>query len=290
MRTLSEVMRTFLLVAGITLFLSAGLAAAEEDEALAGREAFFHALVPGVTEEAIVAAVGITDTEQDGKPAYRMPRGTVVVGVDLGRVTSCIHYLPGCCQSTALYHAPPLLPPRDKDRALPAIEERIATRAFAGAVDLGPGYTTSRHPGARCYLLRDGYLAVEKVAPLFGASGAFEHLIARATVFRGPSFEPEVVWRLADHWPEARPAALADAELDRREAVLRRHRAGIPDGSLRAMLGEPDGRMGSGVPYGLYYLRDGLLTIVLLDGWTGSVELSQPGADRQTTVEEWLEK
>jgi len=267
--------------------MGGGLADADE-AALAARQSFFYALVPGVTEEALVAAVGAPDAEHDGLPAYRLPRGRAVAKVEEGWVKWVNHYDPGDCLLRTIYRAPDAPRPADDDRGLAAREERVAKRDFAGAVDLGrESFQTERHPGAACYLLDGGYLAVEPLmAPLMGASRPFE--IARATVYRRPAFEPVVVWRLFDRWDEARPASLTDAEIDRREAALRRHGLAIVGESLAATLREPDGGVGSGVSYVLYYTRAGLVTVLREGDRIGAIWLSQPGAERQTTYEEWL--
>lgn len=190
-------------------------------------------------------------------------------------------------QSRRLYQAPSRLPPEEAARALAALQKRVAQRDFAGAVDLGQGYTIEGLAGT-CHPLRDSYLCVEYVAPPSSSRGAFDQVSARVTVYRRPTFEPEVVWRLADHWATARPKGLTDAELDRREIALRIHRESIVRHFRE--LGAPDGTWGSGVPYANYYLRDGLLTVVLLDGWEGSPALSQPGAEQQISFEQWLQK
>ncbi len=213
--------------------MGGGLADADE-AALAARQSFFYALVPGVTEEALVAAVGAPDAEHDGLPAYRLPRGRAVAKVEEGWVKWVNHYDPGDCLLRTIYRAPDAPRPADDDRGLAAREERVAKRDFAGAVDLGrESFQTERHPGAACYLLDGGYLAVE---PL----------------------------------------------------MARRHGLAIVGESLAATLREPDGGVGSGVSYVLYYTRAGLVTVLREGDRIGAIWLSQPGAERQTTYEEWL--
>jgi hypothetical protein len=262
-------------------------AAAAQAEDLAKRQAFFYALPPGVTEEDVVAAVGKPDTTFRGGPAYRLTTGFAVVHAKGGRIVRCEHHTPSASlpdHSRRLYWAPPALP---SDEALRALEQRVAKRAFAGAVDLGrDAYRTERHPGAECHQLADGYLCVEYAIDPFSSFGAFHRVLARATAYRRSALHSEVLWRAADHWADARPSGLTDAELDRREAVVRLHGTNLHRHVQD--LGPPDGGWGSGIPRGVYYLRDGLLTVDLLDGGRAPAELSQPGAERQLALEAWL--
>jgi len=145
---------------------------------------------------------------------------------------------------------------------------------------------THMHPGGDVYLMRDGYVVIVPVCELAGPTGAFAHMASVVTRYREGN--AQVVWRVADHWRDVRPAYLTDGEVARREEVLRRLGLKIVGKSLEDTLGKADGWQG-GVGYRLYYISAGIISVTPWQDKVGDIHLGQPGAEKQIGFEEWLD-
>jgi predicted RecB family endonuclease len=85
-----------------------------------------------------------------------------------------------------------------------------------------------------------------------------------------------------------RPSYLSPELLAAREATLARE-GHLPAEKLARKLGDPDGRMGSGVAYVQYYLHDGLLVLSVSRPGGDAKRLEQPGLDEPATFAQWLQ-
>jgi hypothetical protein len=257
-------------------------------EKFASRRAYFYALKPGVDMRAITRAVGKPDRTHRGQPAYHLDRGFIALTLDGSALLCCEHRDPGGgAISLLLYSSYKGLDPSDAE--LQRRKELIEKQSFYDIRKWGKqSIYTALHQHGRVFLLRNEYVVLEEVCPLMGESGAFSYSIARATRYRRG--KTEVLWRLFDHWPQARPEGLDDAEILRREKVLRELGPAIVGRPIQKTLGRPDGRMGSGEDYRQYYLRDGLITVNVRNNRISSISLTQPGAEKQVGFEAWLKK
>ncbi|MGD0113629.1 MAG: hypothetical protein ABSD48_17360, partial [Armatimonadota bacterium] len=139
------------------------------------------------------------------------------------------------------------------------------------------------------FIIRGGYVTIEPLCVLAGAKGRLANRIAKVTVCR--SGRPKVIYRAWDEWQSLRPSGLTEVALDQRISTLRKLGQPMARSAAIKSLGEPDGEMGSGVGYFLYWIPDGLVTFRYTDqGPLGASEVSlrQPGAEEQVRFEDWL--
>jgi hypothetical protein len=249
---------------------------------LEARHAFFYHLKPLLTQQEVIAAVGRPDTRHEGKLAYRMSHGTVVLRFDRHGLREATHYDPGDGMWIYLYDRNGW--PSSREMARRA--QLLSQRRFEGFSAWGKHDIRIHLDPAVTYVLKDGYIALQPLCPLAGASGPFADRIAWATVWR--SGRSTVVYRLWDHWKQLRPADMTDEALARRVDVLRRY-GKTTDGNLLKELGPWDSEMGSGVSSFLYWIPDGLITIGPLETTGRHLYLEQPGADRQVDFKSWLD-
>jgi hypothetical protein len=274
-----------------------GSVLAQDRTALHKRREFFYGLDPLVRVDDVVTAVGHPDARQEGFLVYRLDRGWIRVAVDDGWIRECDHMAPGDAESMNLYwtRVRPVL-----DEAVAARrEELVAARRFLDVREWGPkDLHTDRYPGSDIYLLKGGFLVIERTCPLMGEWGWFANMVSRATVVRDGN--ADVIWRLSEHWDAVRPAQLTDAALSRREEAVRAEirrvklscgqahsHGGLPmtrasERRLTAALGPADGGMGSGICRSMYYLRGGLLVV---DSMRAS--LGVPGAEEHKPLCDW---
>jgi hypothetical protein len=241
---------------------------------------YFYNLKPGVTMDDVVAAVGKPDAEIDGKPIYRLSRGQIELILDGKAVLRCTHVDPGeGAVSRFLYRSAEPHGPSEEE--IIQREGLLSKRRFMDIREWG-NKCVSRLGRGSVFLLKDGYVEIDSTSRLLGNMGAFAHTVSRATVYRRG--KAEVVWRLFEHWDQVCPKGVNEKVLLTREAALKKYGASDTN-SLLKVLGEPDGRMGSGIDYQQFYIHDGLITI------SGkNIMFEQPGMDKQTSFQEWLTK
>ncbi|MFW5750789.1 MAG: hypothetical protein ACOCZK_03980 [Planctomycetota bacterium] len=173
-------------------------------------------------------------------------------------------------------------------------EQQAVRRRYLAAGDFtrlpdfaGPWIRTSR-PG-RFYPLADGtMLHVIPITPLMGAVGPFADKAARVALV-GPDGEHEELYTAAGNWAALCPPDLLPGAVRTRTALLRELGPGVIGQAADALFGQPDGRMGSGTSYLLYYLDDCLAVI-----WCGpaseaieQVWIERPGRD-SLSLAQWL--
>lgn len=252
------------------------------------RERVFYHLEPRVTKAQIERAVGKPDTEYVGRPSYRMRRGAVTLGYENGGLVFAHHYFKpnGEGFNRSLYWRMRPTPPTS---VLDRRDRWIATRQFDTLSRWGFGEISAFGTRGFVYLLHDGYLAIERLdqSATAGASGWLNNRLAKVTLRRNGRIT--VLYRASDEWSKFRPARLSDSAVARRESALRKYRSAITDPKNLPKLGMPDGKVGSGIVRSLYWLRDGLLLVVPAGGAfkRGDVRLWQPGAERQTSFDQW---
>ena len=253
----------------------------------ARRQSYFYHLAPGTTRRDVISALGKPDEIAGSEDLYRLKKGYICLYYDRGEIEHCYHNKPGDAECRYLYIR------CGKERPGDTIHhERLLERMSFGSLDAwGKGYIwTEAYPTAQAFRLRDGFVVLDTWPPL-PAHGTLPELVAKATVLRRG--REKLVFRAFDHWPSFRPKGMTDAELDRREEVVRRHGKTIVGAKLSDTLGPEDGRFGSGIDYRQYYLRVGIIVITVYGNDApriGSVDLKQPGALRPLTLNQWLAK
>jgi hypothetical protein len=242
---------------------------------------YFRNLKPGVTMDDVVTAVGEPDAEINRKPIYRLSQGRIELILDGKAVVRCTHIKPAegtaaeCLYLSEEPHGPSEEESNQRERLL-------SKRCFMDIREWGKKYVWTSLYGGNVFLLKDGYIVIEPTSPLLGNMGAFAHTVSRATVYRGD--KAKVVWRFFEHWDQVCPKGVTEKVLLTREATLKKYGASDTN-SLLKVLGEPDGRMGSGTDYQQFYIHDGLITI------SGkNIRFEQPGMDKQISFQEWLTK
>lgn len=271
---------------GVILALAGTVSHSAAPAVLAFREQFFHHLTPDMDRDKIEKAVGKPDITYRGQRAYQMQKGAVVLRFESGQLIECRHLDPaggGEWQST--YYRMGGVPSR---AVLVRRDALLRQRRFDHLSRWGLGDVRADNLGGVAYLLNAGYLVLEAMA--HGSSGVFSDRIAKATLHQHG--RATVFFRAFDRWGDLRPKGLTRRELDRRERVLARYGRAVTQETPLHEIGKADDRMGSGLDYRLYYLREGLLIIIPAHGLSrkdpGFARLWQPGALRQSSLEEWL--
>ncbi len=253
-------------------------------ETLQKRQAFLHHLMPDATPAQIEAALGKPDTRRDGKPAYRMRRGVVTIEADKHGLKEVEHLDPGDGSMGDVYYR--RRGPRPSAAVIARREKALSSDSVTNPSEWTDPSIGCSGTGDACaaYTIRDGYVVVQAMYWLMGATGPLASQAAKVTLHRHG--RDTVVYRAWDNWDKLRPATATDAAVAQREAVLRRPAAEKPTRRDLGALGPCDGHWGSGVDYQVFWLPDGLLISAF--GQPSRAHLSQPGADRQVGLKEWL--
>jgi len=136
---------------------------------------------------------------------------------------------------------------------------------------------TDKYPGKECYPIDNAYLFIEPILQLIGEVGFFADKTAAVMLLDDKGNET-VLYRAIDNWKNLRPPQVDDEKLKERtqlmEALEKR-----PDHNFNLVdiLGPPDSRMGSGMPYVVYYLKNGLVIGLDMNGQMKRITVHRPG-------------
>ena len=262
------------------LFLSVSQAAS--DKQFETRKNYFYNLEPGITLHQIHETIGLPDTSYEGKPAYKLDTGVAVLEFKDDMLMRCRHYRPDqWAEFSELYIL--------SGERLTEAEYKTRELLLKSPEFYNPGKWTGqqiytrRYPGIT-YLLQDGYI-------VFEGEGTLRDQLYASKITRFYGQKPlKIFWRLFEHWLEIRPTDLSDEQISNRERVLREYGAKLKSSqNLLSLLGEPDAKFGSGILQYQYYISAGLITIIVAPP-SENITLSQPGADRQLSFDQWLKK
>ncbi|MBN2321094.1 MAG: hypothetical protein JXR49_18590 [Acidobacteria bacterium] len=90
-----------------------------------------------------------------------------------------------------------------------------------------------------------------------------------------------VLYRAIDNWKNLRPPQVDDQKLEERSKLMaelmEKYSNKILDQNIVDIFGPPDSRMGSGMPYVVYYLKDGLVIGLNMKPQMKALSISHPG-------------
>jgi len=233
---------------------------------------WYRQIPPGATREVVHHLGGLPGASDGAEETYRLSQGYLRLRYRDHMLISCDHMDPGGgALSKSVYW-------RWGDEDPGPLAERTAF-IEAGRFERIPGFSgptirTAAEQGV-CYPVGDRVLIVEPIVTLLGGIGPFTDKAARVTLV-GRDGTRTVLYRASEHWERLRPPALSPAEVgartDRLKAIGERAAAKV----VMETLGKPDGQMGSGDNYSLYYVSEGLLVCSEPgDRWW----IERPGAD-----------
>lgn len=137
---------------------------------------------------------------------------------------------------------------------------------------------TQKYPGEECYPIDDSILIIRPMLGAMGQSGFFADKTAKVVLLDSERHETEL-YRSIDNWKNLRPPRLDDKKLKERAKLIAELAIKHSDRNFNIVdiLGPPDSRMGSGIPYAVYYLEDGLVVGVDMKPQMKDVTILHPG-------------
>jgi len=253
---------------------------------------WYETLHPGITRTEILQIAGQPSASREETKSYyeqeertdytaqvdryELKEGYVDLAYDGEILTDCTQYLhPEQHQATHYSYFRELLP-------LDQIQMRrnyLNARQFA----LLPGFRlrdfvrTSKYRGSECYPIDHSFLILSPM--LFGGEmGFFADKTARVVLLDDKRREI-VLYRAIDNWKNLRPPQVDDGKLKERAAIVAKLKEKYPDRNFNIVeiLGQPDSRFGSGIPYVAYYLKDGLVVGVDMKPQMKDITIRRPG-------------